>query len=120
MIQIKRVYDLPVEEDGARFLVVRLWPRGMKKEALQIDAWCKSLAPSNELRRWFSHDPIKRKEFQRRYWAELDENNAGLEPLFNAAPARQHYAPIQRSRHGTQQYPRAQVVFGKATGRLTD
>jgi uncharacterized protein YeaO (DUF488 family) len=85
MIQIKRVYDLAVEEDGARFLVERLWPRGMKKEALPIDAWCKSLAPSTDLRRWFSHDPVKWKDFQRRYWAELDENSAGLEPLFNAA-----------------------------------
>ena len=54
MIQIKRVYDLPTKEDGPRFLVERLWPRGMKKEALHMDAWCKNLAPSDELRRWFS------------------------------------------------------------------
>jgi uncharacterized protein YeaO (DUF488 family) len=53
MIQIKRVYDPTTKEDGARFLVERLWPRGMKKEALHMDAWCKNLAPSGDLRRWF-------------------------------------------------------------------
>jgi uncharacterized protein YeaO (DUF488 family) len=85
VIQIKRVYDLYAKEDGRRFLVERLWPRGMKKEALQMDAWCKNLAPSGDLRRWFSHDPAKWKEFQRRYWAELVNNPAALQPLFNAA-----------------------------------
>jgi len=54
MIQTKRVYDQPASEDGTRFLVERLWPRGMKKEALHMAAWCKDVAPSNELRRWFS------------------------------------------------------------------
>jgi uncharacterized protein YeaO (DUF488 family) len=85
MIQIKRVYDPYLKEDGARFLVERLWPRGMKKEALRMDAWCKNLAPSGDLRRWFSHDPVKWKEFQRRYWAELGEHPEALQPLFDAA-----------------------------------
>jgi uncharacterized protein YeaO (DUF488 family) len=85
MIQIKRVYDLYAKEDGARFLVERLWPRGMKKEALQIDAWLKDLAPSGDLRRWFSHDPVKWKEFQRRYWAELGENPPALQTVFDVA-----------------------------------
>jgi uncharacterized protein YeaO (DUF488 family) len=85
MIQIKRVYDPSAKEDGVRFLVERLWPRGMKKEALQMDAWCKDLAPSSELRRWFSHDPAKWKEFQRRYRAELADNPAACQPLFDAA-----------------------------------
>jgi uncharacterized protein YeaO (DUF488 family) len=85
VIQIKRVYDPPAKEDGARFLVERLWPRGMKKDALQMDAWCKNLAPSRDLRRWFSHDPAKWKEFQRRYRAELADNPAACQPLLDSA-----------------------------------
>jgi uncharacterized protein YeaO (DUF488 family) len=85
MIQIKRVYDSPAKEDGARFLVERLWPRGIKKEALPMDSWCKDAAPSDRLRRWFSHDPAKWKEFQRRYRAELNDNPAVYQPLLDAA-----------------------------------
>jgi len=85
MIRIKRVYDPSAEEDGVRFLVERLWPRGMKKEALHMAAWCKDVAPSDKLRRWFGHDPAKWKEFQRRYRAELAVKNAGCQPLFDAA-----------------------------------
>ena len=85
MIQIKRIYDPSAKEDGTRFLVERLWPRGIKKEELQMDAWCKNLAPSGDLRRWFSHDPVKWKEFQRRYRAELSGNPAAFQPLFDAA-----------------------------------
>jgi uncharacterized protein YeaO (DUF488 family) len=85
MIQIKRVYDPPAKEDGARFLVERLWPRGMKKEALHMDAWLKDVAPSDDLRRWFSHDPLKWKEFQRRYRVELADNPAACQPLLDAA-----------------------------------
>jgi uncharacterized protein YeaO (DUF488 family) len=85
MIQIKRVYEPPAKEDGARFLVERLWPRGMKKEALQMEAWWKDAAPSDDLRRWFSHDPAKWKEFQRRYRAQLRENHDACRPLLDAA-----------------------------------
>jgi uncharacterized protein YeaO (DUF488 family) len=85
MIRIKRAYDPPANEDGARFLVDRLWPRGIKKEALNMAAWYKEVAPSNELRHWFSHDPGKWKEFQRRYRAELTANRSGWQPLLNAA-----------------------------------
>ena len=85
MIRIKRVYDPPAKEDGARFLVDRLWPRGMKKEALPMAAWYKEVAPSNELRRWFGHDPDKWKDFQHRYRAELSANRAVCEPLLKAA-----------------------------------
>ena len=74
VIRIKRVYEPSAKEDGARFLVERLWPRGMKKDALHMDAWYKNLAPSGDLRRWFNHDPAKWKEFQRRYRAELADN----------------------------------------------
>jgi uncharacterized protein YeaO (DUF488 family) len=85
MIQIKRVYDPPAKEDGARFLAERLWPRGMRKEALHMDAWYRDIAPSHDLRRWFSHDPAKWKEFQRRYRAELADNRAACQPLLDAA-----------------------------------
>ena len=84
-IQIKRVYDPPAKEDGARFLVERLWPRGMKKDALVMDAWYKNAAPSVDLRRWFSHDPAKWKDFQRRYRAELAANPTACQPLLEAA-----------------------------------
>lgn len=85
MIRIKRVYDPSAKDDGARLLVERLWPRGMKKEALHMAAWCKQVAPSDELRRWFNHEPAKWKEFQRRYRAELSDNRAASQPLLNAA-----------------------------------
>jgi uncharacterized protein YeaO (DUF488 family) len=84
MIQIKRVYERTAKEDGARFLVERLWPRGIKKEALPMRAWCRDVAPSDDLRHWFSHDPAKWKEFQRRYRAELTSNPAACQPLLDA------------------------------------
>jgi len=76
MIKVKRIYDPPSSEDGLRYLVDRIWPRGLSKEAVKIDAWLKELAPSNDLRRWFGHDPIRWDEFQRRYFVELDKNPA--------------------------------------------
>jgi uncharacterized protein YeaO (DUF488 family) len=85
MIRIKRAYDPHAKEDGARFLVDRLWPRGIKKEVLPIAAWCKDAAPSNELRHWFNHDPAKWKDFQRRYRAELTASPVALQPLLDAA-----------------------------------
>ena len=88
MIQVKRVYDPPDAKDGARFLVERLWPRGIKKEALQMQDWLKDVAPSGELRRWFSHDPTKWREFQRRYFEELDGNREAWQPLLQAARRR--------------------------------
>lgn len=85
MIQLKRVYDPASSTDGARFLVERLWPRGMKKTSLRIDAWLKEVAPSTELRRWFSHDPKKWDEFRRRYFAELKQNPKSWNVIVNAA-----------------------------------
>ena len=85
MIKLKRVYESAEPDDGTRFLVERLWPRGMKKEALKMDAWVKDVAPSNELRKWFNHDPQKWEEFQKRYQAELDANREGWEPILQAA-----------------------------------
>ena len=84
-IGVKRVYEPASQEDGARFLVERLWPRGMRKEALAMDAWLKDVAPSQELRRWFGHDPAKWDEFQKRYAAELDERPGAWAPILQAA-----------------------------------
>jgi uncharacterized protein YeaO (DUF488 family) len=85
MIRTRRVYDPPEPGDGTRFLVERLWPRGMKKEELPLDGWLKDAAPSDELRRWFSHDPAKWDEFRRRYDAELEGKPDVLQPLREAA-----------------------------------
>ena len=75
MLKIKRVYESAEESDGVRFLVERLWPRGIKKkEGLFMETWLKDVAPSPNLRHWFAHDITKWDEFQKRYRAELDEN----------------------------------------------
>ena len=85
MIKIKRVYEAAAKSDGRRFLVERLWPRGVKKTALHMTDWLKDVAPSNELRQWFNHAPAKWKEFQRRYRAELDDQSEIWLPLLEAA-----------------------------------
>ena len=87
MIQVKRVYEPAVKADGQRFLVERLWPRGIKKEALSLTGWQKGAAPSHELRKWFNHDPARWKEFQRRYRTELDRNPETWQLLVEAAKA---------------------------------
>jgi uncharacterized protein YeaO (DUF488 family) len=83
-LHIKRVYDAVSPADGVRFLVERLWPRGVKKASLKIDGWLRDVAPSTELRKWFSHDPTKWLKFQQRYFAELDKKPETLEPILNA------------------------------------
>jgi uncharacterized protein YeaO (DUF488 family) len=70
-LKLKRAYEAPEASDGTRFLVERLWPRGISKQAAKLDAWLKDAAPSDELRRWYGHDPEKWPEFRRRYFAEL-------------------------------------------------
>jgi uncharacterized protein YeaO (DUF488 family) len=70
-VQVRRVYDEPEPQDGARVLVDRLWPRGLRKDAAQLDEWAKDVAPSTDLRKWYAHDPAKFAEFSRRYTAEL-------------------------------------------------
>ncbi len=87
MIRIKRAYERPASGDGRRVLVERLWPRGLKKEALAADAWRKEVAPTTELRRWFGHRTERWEEFRRRYRAELDGNPDGWAPLLTAARA---------------------------------
>jgi uncharacterized protein YeaO (DUF488 family) len=84
MIQVKRVYEPAAASDGARFLVDRLWPRGVKKEALKFEGWLRDVAPSDQLREWFNHDTARWDEFQRRYFAELDEKRDVLQPLLKA------------------------------------
>jgi uncharacterized protein YeaO (DUF488 family) len=75
-IGLKRVYEAPAAEDGYRVLVERLWPRGLSKARARVDLWLKEVAPSPELRKWYSHDPQKWAEFQARYRAELRTNPA--------------------------------------------
>ncbi len=88
MIRIKRAYEPPARGDGRRFLVERLWPRGVKKEALAEDAWLKDVAPSTELRQWFGHEPERWEEFRRRYRDELAANRAAWEPILEASKGR--------------------------------
>ncbi|HSC31114.1 MAG TPA: DUF488 family protein [Gemmatimonadaceae bacterium] len=87
MIVTKRIYEPVGERDGYRVLIDRLWPRGVSKTAAQLDEWAKAIAPSNELRHWYGHDPAKWEEFQRRYRQELDnaEAQAVLEALAKRA-----------------------------------
>ena len=73
MIRLKRAYDPPAQRDGLRILVERLWPRGVSKKEVAIDLWLKDVAPSTELRKWYSHDLERWPEFRRRYWAELKQ-----------------------------------------------
>lgn len=80
-IHIKRVYDPAEEKDGARVLVDRLWPRGLRKEDVAMTLWLKEIAPSSELRTWFGHDPARWMEFGRRYRAELARNDDAVARL---------------------------------------
>lgn len=84
-IQLKRVYEASSGTDGDRFLVERLWPRGIKKSSLVIQAWLKEVAPSIDLRKWFNHDPARWMEFRKRYFAELKENRSSWLPILEAA-----------------------------------
>jgi uncharacterized protein YeaO (DUF488 family) len=77
-IRIKRVYAEPEARDGTRILVDRLWPRGLTKEKARVDIWLKEIAPTTGLRKWFGHDPGKWAQFQRRYLAEVKENNEAV------------------------------------------
>ena len=85
MLKTKRVYEPAETSDGARFLVDRLWPRGIKKEALEMKAWLKDVSPSPALRKWFAHNPARWQEFQKRYRAELEVNSGSWQPILEAA-----------------------------------
>jgi uncharacterized protein YeaO (DUF488 family) len=88
LIRIKRAYDAPENNDGLRILIDRLWPRGLAKSKLKLDAWVKHLSPSNELRKWYQHDPEKFAEFRKRYAAELKAQGEGLAELRAAVKGR--------------------------------
>ena len=85
MIQLKRVYEPHLAQDGTRFLVERLWPRGVTKAALADAQWLRDAAPSAELRKWFHHDPQRWNEFRRRYFSELKGEKDALSPILEAA-----------------------------------
>jgi uncharacterized protein YeaO (DUF488 family) len=83
-LKIKRVYEAVDEADGHRFLVDRLWPRGIKKSALRMDGWIKDVAPSTELREWFNHEPAKWNEFRDRYFSELESKPGTWKPILDS------------------------------------
>ena len=81
MLKLKRIYEKPEKDDGYRILIDHLWPRGISKEKAKIDIWLKEIAPSNELRQWFNHDPKKWLEFQKRYKEELKSKKETIAEL---------------------------------------
>ena len=85
MLKLKRAYEPVSKTDGRRFLVERLWPRGLSKAKLHVNAWLKDVGPSTELRRWFSHDPEKWSRFRSRYFRELDSQPKAWRPIVSAA-----------------------------------
>lgn len=87
-IAIKRIYEDAARSDGERVLVDRLWPRGISKEKAALDEWARDIAPSDQLRKWFGHDPAKWTQFRKRFTAELDANEESWKPLL--ARARKH------------------------------
>jgi uncharacterized protein YeaO (DUF488 family) len=72
-VRVRRVYEEPERDDGTRVLVDRIWPRGLAKAKAALDEWCKNVAPSDELRKWYGHDPDRFEEFGRRYRLELQD-----------------------------------------------
>lgn len=81
LLRTKRIYAPASPADGVRVLVDALWPRGLRRDAARLDAWCKAVAPSAELRRWFAHSPERWPEFVRRYHADLDARPAAIAQL---------------------------------------
>lgn len=100
MIQVKRAYDAASKNDGTRFLVERLWPRGIKKEDLRVEEWLKDVAPSSELRQWFQHDPAKWQEFRHRYFRQLKSHPDAWHLLL--ARARRGRVTLVYSAHDTE------------------
>lgn len=100
MIQVKRAYDIASKNDGARFLVERLWPRGIKKENLHVEDWLKDVAPSSELRQWFQHDAAKWAEFRHQYFRQLERHPDAWQPLL--ARARRGRVTLVYSAHDTE------------------
>ena len=97
MLKLKRAYEPVTRADGVRFLVERLWPRGLSKAKLHLDAWLKDVGPTTDLRRWFSHDPEKWSQFRARYFRELDSRPESWRPILSAA--RGHTVTLVYSSH---------------------
>ena len=110
MIKLKRAYDAVSRTDGTRFLVERLWPRGLSKPTLQLDAWLKEVGPSTALRKWFSRDPDKWREFRRRYFRELDSRPEAWQPITSAARGGHGHTRVQLARYGAPQCCRVEGV----------
>ena len=113
-VGLKRAYEPPAPDDGARILIDRLWPRGVSKEHAALDQWMKEIAPSTELRKWFGHDPAKWEEFRRRYAAELHQNADLLGQL--RALARKGHVTLVYSAHD-EQHNDAVALRGVLLGR---
>jgi len=101
MITVKRAYEPMSRTDGVRFLVERLWPRGIAKADLRVDDWLKEAGPSTGLRKWFGHDPVKWDAFRRRYFRELDSRPEAWTPIVSAA-RRGRRVTLVYSSHDTQ------------------
>jgi uncharacterized protein YeaO (DUF488 family) len=99
-VRVRRVYDDPEPADGTRVLVDRLWPRGLTKSKAALDDWCKDVAPSDELRRWYGHDPGRFAEFSRRYERELEDpqRTEALAHLRSLSHGRQHLTLLTATR----------------------
>lgn len=87
-IAVKRIYETPAEGDGTRVLVDRLWPRGVSKQAAALDRWEKKVAPSDDLRQWYGHDPDKFDAFSKKYHTELSNNAQAIDHLLAAVDRR--------------------------------
>ena len=100
-VGVKRAYDPPSRSDGKRFLVDRLWPRGITKQALQIEAWLRDLAPSNELRKWYHARPAQWLGFRKRYLEELGAPAAmaALERLYDALEAKKRVTLVYSAKN---------------------
>lgn len=108
MLSIKRVYEEAAREDGFRILVDRIWPRGLKKENAHVDLWCKEIAPSTALRKWFAHDPDKWEEFREKYTRELADKGDLIRELKRAIQKEKTATLLYGARN--QQYNQAIVL----------
>ena len=118
-IDVKRAYETPATSDGCRILVDRIWPRGITKDDLQVDAWLKDLAPSTGLRKWFGHDPKKWDEFRKRYAKELEQRSGALAELIARAESRPRHPGLRRQGQRAQQRGRAQAAAGAPAGAMS-
>ncbi len=102
-MRIKRVYEPASKEDGCRILVDRLWPRGLSKENAKLDRWIKDIAPSDDLRNWFAHDPAKWEEFKKKYAKELEAKRELIQEIEQAARKNTRHIAVFGKRYRTQQ-----------------